>query len=310
MRVLLTAFLGFLLASIALPAQETPTIRVDVDLVSLTATVTSRSGVYVGGLERDDFLVYEDGVLQEIAVFENREVPISLGIIFDTSGSMVDKIDDVQDAVIHFTRTVNPQDEIFVLRFSEDVELVVDFTSDRARLERAVRRLRAGGSTQLYDAVAEGLAIVQHGRYQKKALLVITDGNDTASSLRLDQLVALAQKSEVLIYALGIGHSEGGSYGHDPRAFEDEVDMAVLQAFTDVTGGRSYHLEAAHRGGRDLIDEACREVSAELRRQYALGYYSKNRSGSGGYRRIHVETQDQNYLVRTRRGYYATPTAD
>lgn len=287
------------------PAEGPHRLRVDVELVTLTATVTSRSGRYVGGLKKDDFRVYEDGVLQEIAVFESREVPISLGIVFDTSGSMVDKIDDVQDAVKHFIHTVNPQDEIFVLRFSSDVDLVEDFTSDRARLERAVARLRARGSTHLYDAILEGLEIVSLGRYSKKALLVVTDGNDTESAATLDAVLEAAQKSEVLIYALGIGHSERGSFGHLRGAFKDEVDMEVLTALAEASGGKSYHLEAAHEPGRDLIDEACLEVSAELRQQYTLAYYPTNTAADGGYRRIRVETSNSDYVVRTRSGYYA-----
>lgn len=295
------------LASAFLPAfaQEPTTLRVDVDLVTLTATVTSRSGRYLGGLKKEDFLVYEDGVLQEIAVFESEQVPVSLGIVFDTSGSMVDKIDDVQDAVIHFAQTVNPKDEILVLRFSNDVDLVVDFTSDRGALAAPVRRLRARGSTRLYDAIAEGLEVVRHGQYRKKALLVITDGNDTASFRNLDDVLELAQKSEVLVYALGIGHSERGSFGHRGGAFPDEVDMGVLNAFADATGGKSYHLEAAHRGGKDLIDEACQEVSAELRQQYTIAYYPTNKAKDGTYRRIRVEIRNRDYVVRTRSGYYA-----
>jgi len=305
MRIFSSVLLALGLVAQPVPAQEeAPPLRVDVELVTLTATVTSRTGTYVGGLKKEDFRVYEDGVLQEIAVFESHQVPISLGILFDTSGSMVDKIDDVQDAVLHFIRTVNPQDEIFVLRFSSRVELVEEFTDDRARLERAVRRLRARGSTHLYDAIAEGLEIVQQGRRPKKALLLVTDGNDTESSIAFEEVLERAQKSEVLVYGMGIGHSERGSFGHAPRAFRDEVDMRVLNALAEETGGKSYHLEAAHRGGRDLIDEACQEVSTELRQQYLLAYYPKNTAQGGGYRRIRVETRNPGQVVRTRPGYY------
>lgn len=307
MATLLRILLGLTLAVPPGHTQEPPAIRADVDLVTLVATVTSRSGRYIGGLVKEDFRVFEDGVLEEIFVFESREVPISLGIIFDTSGSMVDKIDDVQDAVLHFTKTVNPQDEIFVLRFSSEVDLVVDFISDRSRLERVVRRLGAHGSTQLYDAIVEGegLEFVREGRYQKKALLVVTDGNDTVSSAKLEEALQFAQKSEVLIYALGIGHSERGSFAHFPAEFRDEVDMRVLNAFAEATGGKSYHLEAAHRGGVDLIDQACLEVSAELRQQYMIAYYPTNKAKDGSYRRIRVEARDKGHEVRTRRGYFA-----
>lgn len=315
MRRSLSLLISLLLTQSAGRAQEPPapseqrqTIRVDVELVTLVATVSSRSGHFIGTLRKEDFRVYEDGVLQEISVFEAREVPVSIGIVFDTSGSMADKIDDVQDAVLHFTKTVNAQDEIFVIRFSGDIDLVSDFTSDRKVLEKAVRRLRAHGSTRLYDAIAEGIARVRHGRYPKKALLVVTDGNDTASSAAFQDALQFTQKSEVLIYALGIGHSERGSFGHLPGEFEDEVDMRVLQAFAEATGGKSFHLQAAHSGGVDLIDQACLEVSAELRQQYMLAYYPTNKAKDGSYRQLRVETSSPDHVVRTRQGYFAPRT--
>lgn len=294
-----------LLTLLPLSPQEPPPIRVDVDLVTLTATVANPKSNYVGGLQKQDFVVYEDGVSQDIAVFQSEDVPISLGILFDTSGSMEDKIDDVRDAVLHFTKTVNSQDEIFVLRFSSDVDLVAAFTSDRAVVSKAVRRLRARGSTHLYDAVAEGLEIVRRGRYQKKALLLVTDGNDTASSATLEEVLRSAQKSEVLIYALGIGHSERGSFGHLAGDFKDDVDMAVLGSLAEVTGAKSYHLEAAHSGGVDRIHQSCLQVSAELRQQYTLAYYPANRTRDGAFRRIEVKTRNPDQVVRTRRGYFA-----
>ena len=305
--VLISLFLVQPVASAQQPvaSQERQAIRVDVGLVTLVATVSSRSGQFVGGLGKEDFRISEDSVPQETAMFEAQEVPISLGIVFDTSGSMVDKIDDVADAVLHFTRTVNQQDEIFVIRFSGDVDLVSDFTSDRKAIEKAVRRLRARGSTRLYDAIAEAISQVRQGRYAKKALLLITDGSDTASSATLQDALELAQKSEVLIYALGIGHSERGSFGHLPGDFQDEVDMRVLDAFAEATGGKSFRLEAAHSGPVDMIDTACLEVSRELRQQYMVSYYPTNRARDGSYRQIRVETSNPDQIVRTRRGYFA-----
>jgi len=299
---------AFLILGLVLPvtfAQEPPALLVEVDLVTITATVTGRSDRPTRGLKKEDFLVYEDDVLQEIAVFESEQIPISMGIVFDTSGSMVDKIDDVQDAVLHFVETVDPQDEIFVLRFSGDVELVQSFTSDRALLGRAVTRLRAVGSTHLYDAILQGLEIVRHGRYRKKALLVVTDGNDTESSATLEEVLETAQNSEGWLYALGIGHSRQGAVGHKAGAFKDAVDMKVLNALAEVSGGKSYHLEAAHSGGRDLIDEACQEVSSELRQQYILAYYPVNKAKDGTYRWIRVETRNPDSVVRARPGYFA-----
>ena len=140
------------------------TIRVDVALVNLTVTVVDREGRPVPGLKKDDFEVYEDGVPQQIAVFrDDEDIPVSVGIVFDTSGSMVDKIDEVRDAVVHFVNTVNPEDDIFVMQFSTQISLVQDFTADRERLRRAVSRLRAQGSTSLYDAIRERLAACPKG---------------------------------------------------------------------------------------------------------------------------------------------------
>ena len=168
-------------------ATQFPPLKIDVSLVSLTATVVDKSDKAITGLSKDDFEVYEDGVSQNIAVFHNDEtVPISIGILFDTSGSMVDKIDDVQDAVVHFAQTTNPEDDIFLIRFSSSVSLVLDSTSDRRQIKRAVRSLEPGGATALYDAIIEGLERLQAGKQKKKALLLVTDGRDTSSQTRLE----------------------------------------------------------------------------------------------------------------------------
>lgn len=307
-EILLLAIPPLLSPVLAQPPQQdqAPPLRVDVNLVNLTATIVDRTGRHVVGLTGNDFRIYEDGGLQKIAVAESEEVPASIGVVFDTSGSMIDKIDDVQDAVKHFINLVNPNDEIFLMRFSSDVELAVDFTSDRKRLSRAIDRLRPCGATLLYDATAQALDKIQRGVYKKKALLLITDGNDTASQLNLDGLLFLARKAEVLIYGLGIGHGKTGSFGHVFGAFKDEVDMKTLDALAEATGGRSYFLEQAHSAKVDRIDLAVKEVAAELRQQYNLAYYPTNPAKDGTYRQIRVETLNPDYVVRTRNGYYAT----
>ena len=286
-------------------------LRIDTELVTLTATVTDARGRYVSNLQQNDFTVYEDGIKQAVAYFNSGDrVPVSLGILFDTSGSMSDKIEGVRDAVEHFVKSVSPGDEIFLVRFSDDAEMVQDFTDERGRILRAVENLQPQGSTALYDAIVLGLQRVAEGKHRKRALLLLTDGNDTASSAKFDAVVALARRSEVLIYALGIGHGERGSFGHDVlgnifgRA-KDEVDMKVLNTFSDATGARAYFLENAHRGGRDLIDEAAVEVANELKQQYTLGYRPTNRNRDGSFRQIKVETADKSFRVRTKRGYYA-----
>lgn len=290
---------------------EGDVVHVDSDLVTLTATVTDSRGRFVANLKQSDFTVYEDGVKQDLSYFSTGDrVPVSLGILFDTSGSMIDKIEGVRDAVEHFVKSVAPGDEIFLIRFSEGADMVQDFTDDRRRILRAVEDLEPQGSTALYDAVVLGLQRVTQGKHRKRALLLLTDGNDTASSVKFDTVVSLARRSEVLVYALGIGHGDRGSFGHDvlggilSRQVNDEVDMNVLKAFADATGARAFYLEHAHAGGRDLVDEAAAEVANELKQQYTLGYQPPNHNRDGGFRQIRVETIDRSLKVRTKRGYY------
>lgn len=288
-------------------SQEIPPLKVEVNLVNLTATVVDKEDRAVANLQKQDFAVYEDGVPQDISVFHNDDrVPVSVGILFDTSGSMIDKIDEVQDAVIHFINTTNPEDDIFLIRFSSDVSLVQDFTGDRLLLRQAVGRLYPEGSTALYDAIVEGLQHLQGGKHKKKALLLITDGNDTSSSVTLEEAAATAQQSEAIIYALGIGHGEGGSFGHLPGIFKDTVDVDALLEITNVAGGRTFLLQGEHhKKGIDQIDQACQQVGAELRTQYSIGYHPKNKARDGTFRRVEVKVPAPGYKVRTRQGYFA-----
>lgn len=302
---LITAVVLFLLPGVSHP-QETPQIKVDVQLVSLTATVEDDQGRPISNLLQDAFEIYDDGVQQKIAVFHNDEqVPVSLGILFDTSGSMVDKIEGVRDAVTHFIETTNPEDDIFLLQFSSGIRVVQDFTDDRRRLKRSIGSLRPVGSTSLYDAVVRGLAQLQNGRHKKKALLLITDGNDTSSEATLDDAIGTAQQTEAIVYALGIGHGERGSFGH-VRGGRDTVDVQALHSITDVTGGRTVLLEGElHRKGEDRVDRAVQSFSDELRRQYTLSYYPSNSGADGRFHRIEVRTRGNSYIVRSRAGYFA-----
>lgn len=286
--------------------KEGDIVRVDTELVTLTATVTDTKGRYRADLKQSDFTVYEDGVKQDLAYFNTGDrVPVSLGIIFDVSGSMEDKIEGVEDAVKHFVKSVATGDEIFLVRFSDDADLVQDFTDDRKRILRAIESLEPRGSTALYEAIQLGLQKVTQGKHRKRALMLLTDGNDTASSINLETALSLARKSEVIIYALGIGHGKKGSFHILGGQTNDTVDMKVLRAFTEATGGNAYFLENAHEVGRDSIDEAAEEVAAELKQQYTLGYYPKNKKHDGVYRQIVVEVKEKSLRVRTKRGYYA-----
>lgn len=292
---------------LGVPGKTVPPIKTDVGLVTLTVTVLDKSDRAVTNLDKDDFLIYEDGSLQAASFFQAVDAPVSLGILFDTSGSMFDKMDEVQDAVIHLINKTNPQDEIFVLQFSTEAFVVQDFTDDQTVLRRAIRGLQARGSTSLYEAIVKGLEHLQQGRYKKKALVVVTDGNDTSSQIALQEAVEFARGFETLIYCLGIGHGERGSFGHIEGVYKDTVDPDALLAFSDVTGGRTFILQGPlHSGGTDQIDQACQQVVMELRRQYTLGYYPTNRRMDGSFRRIRVEVKNKDFQVRAREGYFAT----
>ncbi len=288
------------------PATQETTIKVDVNLMTFPATVTDAYGRYVGSLRREHFTLQEDGVPQTISLFHNEIVPVSVGVVIDTSGSMVDKIDQAADALEHFVKTIQPDDDAFLMRFAGTVELELDSTANRELFSRAAHRLEARGSTRLYDALAEALEKVSHGRHHKKALLLITDGMDTASSMRFEEVLDMARQSEVLVYSMGIGYDDRGlmTRGRWSRR-DDRVDMRVLEAIADATGGRAFHLERARWGGADLIDQAAQDISTELRQQYTVGYYPTNTARDGTYRTIQLRTNVSGLQVRHRRGYYA-----
>jgi len=300
-----------------------------VNLVSFTATITDSTGRYVPGLTKENVGVFEDGTRQQLAMFKFEPEPVSVGIVFDTSGSMRNKIQDVADAVAHFGATALPDDDIFLMQFAGRAHIVMDFTNDRDRLASAANNLRPGGSTVLYDAVSEALDHVMHGKNRRQALVVITDGEDTNSATSLDYLLQQAKEEEVLVYCIGIGeisaHNEPGS--GSSRSFSlpsillggrtvgrrtsrngpagDTVDMYVLNSLARWTGGRAWQIRPNSRGGVDEIDRVTQEISAELRQQYFLGYYPSNTAHDGTYRAIQVTTNNPDYNVRTRRGYYA-----
>ena len=305
-------------ASLAiLRAQEQPVFRSRTELVTLTATVTDRSGGRVTRLRQEDFTIFEEGVQHEVAFFgAGDDTPTSIGIVIDVSGSMVDKIDDVRDALVHFIATLRADDEVFITSFAQGVDVDVEFTRDADRLRRAVGRLRANGGTALYDAVIDGVDRLARGRHPKKALLIISDGNDTDSAASRRDAERAVVRSESVVYAFGIGHGSRGSFGHDVfgghggvggrRAPQlDAVDLGVLRDLAEPAGGRAYLLEDAHRDGRDLVDEAVAEVASELRQQYTLGYYPTNPATDGKFRRVQVRVAKPDYRVRAREGYSA-----
>jgi VWFA-related protein len=315
------------------PAQDPFKFRTGVELVNVTATVTDVSGRFVSGLRKDDFTVFEDDQPQPISHFSTERVPVSLGIVLDTSGSMAgDKLDAAKSAIDRFLYDLlSPEDEIFLYTFNDRPELIEPWTTDRRRLSRALRSLTARGGTAMYDAVAEAAPLAQSGRNRKKAILLISDGNDTNSQLDVQELKRLMRETEVLVYAIGIdgesqptftggvprfpvpipipipGRRPGGSPWPFPpqsppqrRIGNERVNVRALREITDDSGGRTETIRSA----RDL-DPATASVADELSKQYYLGYVGAAEK-DGRWHTIQVEVRNSRYKVRARRGYVAS----
>jgi Ca-activated chloride channel family protein len=308
-----------------------------VELVNVTATVSDSSGRFVSGLQAGDFRVYEDGRPVQIAQFSAQRVPVSLGIAIDTSGSMAgQKIHDAEDALNRFVNDLlDKDDEVFIYRFSNVPVLMQDWTTDRQLLGRALGRLVPNGGTALYDTVAEAIPMAAEGHNQKKALVLISDGNDTSSRTTVSDLRGLIHQSEVLVYAIGIdGSSETPSYRRPPLTYpprrpipfplpfpgrrgrfpsffvpqagawrrmgDDRVNVDALRELTDDSGGRTEVV----RDSQDL-NPATAAIADELSKQYYLAYESSD-VHDGRWHAIRVEVPDHHYIVRARKGYVAS----
>jgi len=335
MRALL-ALLVALATAVTLTAQnqEGFTFRSGVELINVTATVTDDAGRFVSGLRKEDFTLYEDGVRQDVTHFSNERVPVSLGIVLDTSGSMTpDKMSAARSAIDRFVYDLlGTNDELFFMEFANRPDLVQDWTTDRRAISRAVSRVTPAGGTAMYDAVADAIPIAGAGKHPKKAILVISDGNDTNSSISVGELRQLIRESEVLVYALGVdgtattfrngptiqlpmpfpfpipGRRPGqrlppiiGGGGTSQRANPAErVNPDALRQITDDTGGRTEIV----RGFGDL-DNATARIADELSKQYYLGYVSTGKK-DGRWHAIRVDVKDRRLAVRARRGYVAS----
>jgi len=279
-------------------AQDQPTISVNVDLVVLHATVRDRKGGFVSGLQKQDFHVFENGQPQEIRVFQAGDVPVAVGLIVDNSGSMGHKKNDVIAAAQAFVHASNPQDQEFVVNFNEDASLGLPpgqaFSSDPAKLASAINRNPPAGLTALYDAVETGLAHLEKSTIDKKVLIVIGDGGDNASHHTLQQVLEAAERSDVIIYTVGL---------FDPN--QEDTNPAVLKRLARATGGEAYLPKLT----ADVVP-VCQRIAQDIRNQYTIGYAPSNPSMDNSFRTIRATAtgpHGQKYLVRTREGYIAAP---
>jgi Ca-activated chloride channel family protein len=331
-----------------LSGQEGFRFKSGVELINVTASVVDRSGRFVSGLRQDDFIVYEDDKPVEVTHFTAERTPVSLGIVLDTSGSMAgEKIEFARGAIFNFLQALpDPNDEFFMYRFSADPDLVHDWTSNRDAISRSLRRINPAGGTAMYDAVAEAVPMAQSGQNRKKALVIISDGNDTNSRLGVRDVRQLVRETEVLVYAIGIdGQGEstiitrpsppvarppspvpfpvpGGRGGRIPlpwpmpgRGGSGGPSGGV---FRGGSGDDRVNVVALREitddsGGRTEVvrdprelDPATAGIADELSKQYYLGYPSPGHR-DGRWHSIRVEVRDPSLRVRARRGYVATP---
>jgi Ca-activated chloride channel homolog len=303
---------GLLCALVATsPAQEPQpsqpfTFKTGVDLIYVTATVTGRDGHFVPGLVKEDFRLFEDGVEQDITHFSAERVPVSLGLVVDSSRSMEgEKWRAARKALSTLLLDLlNERDEVFLVRFETVPEVVEGWTADRLRVANRLGAIRPRGATALYDAASLAVPIAQRGRHRKKALVLISDGNDTSSKVPLAELRKELRQTEVLVYAIGIDTPRNefvmtAAPSTAPAALvDDPVNIPALRDISDDSGGRTEIISHA----RDL-DPATRRIADELSQQYSLGYPAPGKK-DGRWHEIRVEVRDK-HRVRARRGYMA-----
>jgi VWFA-related protein len=282
------------------------TINVEVNLVVLHATVLDKKGHIVNDLKPEDFRVFEDNVQQRVSVFSHADIPVTMGIVIDDSGSMREKREAVNAAALAFVKTSNPQDQVFVVNFNDVYYLDTpgDFASNMEDLKSALEKIDSRGGTALYDAVYASLDHVKLGNRDKKVLLVITDGEDNASRWTLEELLRYAQKSSAVIYTIGLLGSEepGGLFKLHGKGAHDAAK--ALRELAEVSGGQAYFPKSL-----DEVGSTCEQVAHDIRNQYTLAYYPSNTKKDGTFRAVRVDAfasgSHAKLAVRTRPGYYA-----
>jgi Ca-activated chloride channel homolog len=274
------------------------TLRENAYEVRLNATVVDGSGRSIQTLNKDAFHVYEDGVSQTISSFRHEDLPVSLGILIDSSGSMYDKRAAVEEASLDLVKLSNPEDEAFVVDFSWEAFIDQDFTSDINKLQKGLDYIKSSGGTALYDAlVASADYTSKNAKHPKQVLLVITDGEDNASTATLEQTIRRIQDIDgPVIYSIGL------LFGQDTDKREARHARRVLESLSEETGGVAYFPKSVHD-----VDEIASEVAKDIRTQYTIAYHSTKSPTLGGYRQVHVEAKEKGMgklSVRTRAGYF------
>jgi Ca-activated chloride channel homolog len=288
------------------PPHKEYTIGVDVNMVVLHATVLDKDQRSVDDLNKGNFRVYEDNVPQNISVFSHADIPVTMGIVIDDSGSMKTKRQAVNAAALTFVKTSNPQDQVFVVNFNDSPYLDTpgDFAANLEELKAALDKIDSRGGTALYDAMMASLDHLKRGNRDRKVLLVVTDGEDNSSRYTFDELLRYAQKSNATVYTIGLlGDEEPDGlfklHGHGPHQAQK-----ILRQLAMATGGIPYFPKSLEE-----VESICTAIARDIRNQYTLAYYPLNKKKDGTFRAVRVEALSPNkharLIVRTSPGYYA-----
>src|SRR5438552_7114767 len=277
---------------------HTKPLKSTVELVLVPVTITDPMNRLVTGLDKENFTVFEGKSQQEIKSFSSEDAPVSLGVIFDMSGSMSSKIERAREAVVEFFKTANPQDEFFMVTFADKPEEVSDFTSSVEDIQGKLVYTVPKGRTALLDAIYLGISKMRQAKYTKKALLIISDGGDNHSRYTEGEIKSMVKEADVLIYAIGI-------YDHYFPTEEDKLGPQLLGDVSELSGGRAFTIDNPN----DLADVATK-IGIELRNQYVLGYRPKNPGHDGKWHKIKVKLLPPKGLpplhVYAKSGYYAS----
>lgn len=281
-------------------------LRVSVNLVVLHATVVNKKGQRINNLTKKAFRILEDGVPQKIAVFSHADIPVTMGIVIDDSGSMREKRPEVDAAALTFVQTSNPDDQVFVVNFNDEYYLDTpgNFASNMEELKAAISKIDSRGGTALYDAVYASLDHLKLGNRDKKVLLVITDGEDNASRYSFSELLRHAEHSNAVIYCIGLLGRERPGGLFKLHGSGDRKAAKVLKELARVTGGKAYFPRSL-----DQVKPICEKIAHDIREQYTFGYYPTNAKKDGTFRHVQIEFTNKydrkHYRIRTRPGYYA-----
>lgn len=308
---LVFSFFLLLLATSSMVAQTTkarddsPVLRQKTQVVTLNVAVVDRENHPITGLKREEFVVYEDKIQQPIEFFSNVDTPVSIGIIFDASSSMEAKREKAQDALKTFIQTSHSDDDFFLVAFNRQARLIADF-ADGDEIQRKMNSIATEGETALYDAVYLGLEKLKDARHKRRALIVISDGQDNCSRYKLSELTKSIKESDAVIYVFSIAELQGGNCGQLCQMYT----RRAMEEMAEVTGGKAFFPTSMND-----LEQATSMIALELRQQYSIGYVPTNLNHDGKWRKVTVEvlkekgprTRAQRVITRTKDGYFALP---